>query len=380
MADTLPATRSVWLVAAREFNGRARSYRVVVGTVSVALLLVAFLLLQMFAFHQHQQRTVRIGLTGQAIGLSEGLPQEMTTLGVPITVRQLDSVADGVRQVRTGRLDVLVYGARSALHVIVNDGNDLDPRLRATLNSQVRQQILAAQIAQLGARPDQVLGKVDQAQISVTQLRVADPSLGRRTTLGVLTVLLLGWSLFAFARLTARRTVQDIDNGTAEALLPVLRPRRLLAGNLAGIGLTGVVHAAALGVVGVIVALATGAATPAPVLIALGSGLLGFVLGYAMYGTATAALTSLGRKGSVVLIAAVGVVSAVLIGAAPGATATAVLSVLPPFAPLLLPARLAVGEASGWQVLLGAVLTLLTIGGLAWLAGRVYPRSLLKAA
>jgi ABC-2 type transport system permease protein len=348
--------------------------------VSVALLLVAFLLLEMFAFHQHQQRTVSIGLTGQAIGLSEGLPQEMTTLGVPITVRQLDSVADGVRQVRTGRLDVLVYGARSALHVVVDDGNALDPRLRATLNSQVRQQILAAQIAQLGARPDQVLGKVDQAQISVTQLRVADPDLGRRTTLGVLTVLLLGWSLFAFARLTARRTVQDIETGTAEALLPVLRPRRLLAGNLGGIGLTGVVHAAALGVVGVIVALATGVATPAPVLVALGSGLLGFVLGYAMYGTATATWTSLGKKGAVVLIAAVGVVSAVLIGAAPGATATAVLSVLPPFAPLLLPARLAVGEASGWQVLLGAALTLLTIGGLAWLAGRVYPRSLLNAA
>ncbi len=378
MADTPPATRTVWLVAAREFNCRARSYRVVVGTVSVALLLVAFLLLQMFALHG--QRTVRIGLAGQAIGLQQVLPQEMASLGVPITVRQLDSVADGIRQVRGGQLDVIVYGARSALHVTVDNAGDLDPRLRATLNSQVRQQILEAQIAQLGARPDEILAKVDQAQISVSRLRVTDPDLGRRTALGVLTVLLLGWSLFAFARLTAHRTAQDTANGTAEALLPVLRPRRLLTGNLGGIGLTGLLHTAALGVVGLIMALATGAANAAPVLVALGSGLVGFVLGFGVYGTTTAAVTSLGRRGAVGLVAVVGVVSAVLIGVAPGSPATAVLSVLPPFAPLLLPARLAVGVAVGWQVLLGAVLTLLAIGGLAWFAGRVYPRSLLRAA
>jgi ABC-2 type transport system permease protein len=375
MADTLPAARSVWLVAAREFNSRARSRRVVVGTVSVALLLIGFLLVQMTSVHQ--QPPLRIGLAGQAIGLQQGLPQEMTALGVPITVRQLDSVADGVRQVRTGKLDVLVYGARSALHVTVADG--LDPRLRATLNSQVRQQILEAQIAQLGARPDEVLAKVDQAQITVTQLGIPRADVGGGTTLGVLTVLLLGWSLFAFARLTARRTAQDTATGTAEALLTVLRPRRLLTGNLGGIGLTGLVHAAALGVVGLVTALATGATSGAPLSVALGTGLVGFVLGYGMYGTATAAVTALGRRGVAALIAVAGVVGAVLIGVAPGSAATGVLSVLPPFAPLLLPARLALGVASGWQVLVGVVLTLLTIAGLAWFAGRVYPRSLLQA-
>jgi ABC-2 type transport system permease protein len=80
-----------------------------------------------------------------------------------------------------------------------------------------------------------------------------------------------------------------------------------------------------------------------------------------------------------VLLGAVFLVSAVLIGVAPDATATSVLSVLPPFAPVLVPARLAVGVGAGWQVLLAVALSLLTVGALGWFAGRVYPRSLFRA-
>jgi ABC-2 type transport system permease protein len=55
-----------------------------------------------------------------------------------------------------------------------------------------------------------------------------------------------------------------------------------------------------------------------------------------------------------------------------------VLSVLPPFAPILLPAALAAGVAAGWQVLVGCVLTVLAAGALAWWAAQTYPKSLLR--
>lgn len=378
MTDPHPATRTVRLVAGREFGCRARSRRLVLGTVAVAVLLVGFVVLQAYVFDQRP--TVRVGLAGQAISLQEALPQEMVALGVPVSVRQLDTVAEGVADVRSGRLDVLVSGARSALRVTVD--NQLDPRLRATLNSLVRQQILDAQLAQLGARPNDVLAKVDQAQITVTQLAVTDPDLGQRKTLGVVTALLVAWSLWVGSALAARRVVADVAGGTAEALLPVLRPRRLLTGNLTGTGLAVGVHTAALGVVGVAAGLATGAATlPGAVAVALGAGLLGFVLGFALYGTAAVAVTALrpGYRGAVpVSVAVVFVASAVLVGVAPAGTATAVLAVLPPFAPLLVPARLAVGVGAGWQVVLAVVLVLAAVAALAWYAGRVYPRSLFR--
>ncbi|HEX5119246.1 MAG TPA: ABC transporter permease [Pseudonocardiaceae bacterium] len=379
MTDPHPAAHTVRLVAGREFGCRAGSRRLVLTTVTVAVLLVAFVVLQAYVFGH--ERTLRVGLAGQAISLQQALPQEMVALGVPVDVRQVDTVAEGVADVRNGRLDVLVSGARSALRVTID--NQLDPRLRATLNSLVRQQILDAQLAQLGARPNDVLAKVDQAQITVTQLNATDPNLGQRKTLGIVTALLVAWSLAVGSVLAGRRVVADAAGGTAEVLLPVLRPRRLLTGNLTGIGLTVLVHAAGLGVVGVAAALATGAATvPAAVAIALGAGLLGFVLGFALYGTAAAAVTALrpGYRGAVlVLLAAVFLVSAVLIGVSPDGRATAVLAVLPPFAPVLVPARLAVGVGTGWQVLLAVALALATVGALAWFAGRVYPRSLFRA-
>jgi ABC-2 type transport system permease protein len=385
MHENLGAARTVWLVARREFGTRVRSRRMLAATVSVAVLLVAFVALQAFVFDQ--AKPLRIGLAGQAISLQQGLPQQMSALGVSVVVHPLDTVDEGLSQVRHGQLDVVVYGARSALHVTVD--NQLDPRLRATLNGQVRQQILDAQLAQLGARPDDVLAKVDQAQISVTQLNAHDPNVGERTVVGVLTALLLAWSLLLFGAVAARRVAEDAARGTAEALLPVLRPARLLAGNLGGAGLAGLVHTAALGVLGVVVAMLFGVSTvPSALFIALAAGLVGFVLGFGVYGLLAAGFAAMSggprdrRRtlvGLGVLVCCVLVVSLVLVTADPGGSATAVLSVLPPFAPVLMPARLAVGFGAGWQVLLAVALTLVAVAGLAWFAGRVYPRSLLPA-
>jgi len=130
---------TVLMVARREFLGRVWSRRVLVGSVAVAVLLVVFLFLQAFVFGH--VRPVRVGLAGQAIALADGLPQETASLGVTVAVSQVDSVSDGVAAVRDGQLDVLVSGARAALHVTVD--NRLDPQLRTTLNGLVRQQVLA---------------------------------------------------------------------------------------------------------------------------------------------------------------------------------------------------------------------------------------------
>jgi ABC-2 type transport system permease protein len=109
---------------------------------------------------------------------------------------------------------------------------------------------------------------------------------------------------------------------------------------------------------------------------------VGFVLGFGLYGCAAAALAARPMRSTpalAVLLACVFVVSAVLLAVAPNSAGTAVVSVLPPFAPVLMPARLAAGPVAGWQVLLAVALTLVTLGGLAWFAGQIYPKSLFKA-
>jgi len=66
-----------------------------------------------------------------------------------------------------------------------------------------------------------------------------------------------------------------------------------------------------------------------------------------------------------------------MIGSPSGPTVT-VLSMLPPFAPILMPGRMALGVAPAWQVVLSVVLALLAIAAITWLGGKVYANAVLR--
>jgi len=62
----------------------------------------------------------------------------------------------------------------------------------------------------------------------------------------------------------------------------------------------------------------------------------------------------------------------------PTSLASTVLSLVPVFAPVLMPIRMATGDASVWQVVLAILLTLIMIGTATWLAARIYANSVLR--
>src|SRR5262249_37824010 len=64
--------------------------------------------------------------------------------------------------------------------------------------------------------------------------------------------------------------------------------------------------------------------------------------------------------------------------AAPHETWVRVLSLLPPFAPSLMSARIALGAVAWWEVLLAAVAMLVAIYGMIGLTGRIYARALVR--
>jgi ABC-2 type transport system permease protein len=61
----------------------------------------------------------------------------------------------------------------------------------------------------------------------------------------------------------------------------------------------------------------------------------------------------------------------------PGGSVATVLSIIPFFAPLLMPLRIASGVAPVWQIVLSAVLLVGTAYAVIRVAGRVYARTLL---
>jgi ABC-2 type transport system permease protein len=54
------------------------------------------------------------------------------------------------------------------------------------------------------------------------------------------------------------------------------------------------------------------------------------------------------------------------------------LSIIPPFSPVLMPARMATGDAQAWQVAVAVVLALAAIAALNALAARIYSNSVLR--
>jgi len=57
---------------------------------------------------------------------------------------------------------------------------------------------------------------------------------------------------------------------------------------------------------------------------------------------------------------------------APDSTLSVVLSLIPPFTPLLMLLRMAVKMPPTWQIALGYVLTTAFIAGLVWACARIY--------
>ena len=56
----------------------------------------------------------------------------------------------------------------------------------------------------------------------------------------------------------------------------------------------------------------------------------------------------------------------------------ALLSLIPFFAPMLMPMRIAMDVAPLWEVALSLALTVATIVALVWLAGRIYRNAVLR--
>ena len=114
--------------------------------------------------------------------------------------------------------------------------------------------------------------------------------------------------------------------------------------------------------------------------------LVWFVLGYALYSCAYAAAGSLVSRMeeanntsfpvTFALIVAYG--GAIFVGNVPDSGAARALALFPPTAPLAMPTRAALGDASWWEVPLAVALTLAATYGLVRLAGRIYAGSVLR--
>ena len=381
MTGSATATQSVWLVAQREFTERLRSRAYQLSTL-ITLLLVGGLLVVPTFFDN--PTTYQIGVAGS---VPEGIgAQVVTGAAEPDTEVELVPVddADAVRvAVEEGEVDIgLVDGTT------VVTGPDSPPELLTLVTAVAAAESLHAAAEQLDI--DQgTLGELLSAAPVVEEIEPVDDAANQRTFLAFIGTLVLFVSIVTYGQWVLQGVVEEKSSRVVEVILGAVQPRHLLAGKVLGIGALGLIQVVLIAVTGYLVSTFTRPVDMPPITAdTVVIVLVWFVLGFAFYASGYAIAGSLVSNNedaqnasfplTLVLMAGYFVSTSALDGGGDNVLLQ-VLSIVPPFSPLLMPLRQVSGEASVWEVALAMALMIAAIVVMLRVGGRVYSGGLLRS-
>ncbi|UOZ11085.1 MULTISPECIES: ABC transporter permease [unclassified Amycolatopsis] len=384
----MSAAGAVGLVASREIGTRVRSKAYRVTTVVMLLLIVVgIVVIKLISGGGGADAT--IGYTPATAGFSAPLQATGKAVDQSIDVTQVADEAAGRAKLADGSIDALLTGDGKSVHVQVK--KDLDGKLANVLQLLSRQVALDQQITTLGGNPAQFEATVSAAKF------VEDPPLeepydynGQQLVLGIVAGILIYLSLMINGQSVAQGVVEEKTSRVVELLLSTIKPWQLMAGKVLGIGVVGLIQMVVIGAGGVIAGLATGVLTVS-VSAAVGTVvwlIVWYLLGFFMYSIVFAALGALVSRqedvGGAVMPALMFVIAGYVVGISvlpsdPGNTFAEVLSVIPVFAPTLMPMRLAMGGVPVWEAVLSVGLVVLMIPVLIWLAARIYRNAVMRS-
>jgi ABC-2 type transport system permease protein len=381
----LGASEAVRLVASRELTTRLRSKAFLLTTLLTLVVLVAFAVVMKFV--NDSGADARIGLTSQNEPLAAALRVSAEAVGETVATKTVTDEAAGRQQVRDGDLDALLVGDGRQLRIVVK--KDLDENLRNGLDVLARQLALDQQIAQLGGDPAQINQVVATASVDVQSLEKPYEYQTQQLVLGMIAGILIYLSLMLNGQSVAQGVVEEKSSRVVELLLSTIRPWELMAGKVLGIGTVGLIQMLVVGTVGVAAGLGTGvltislsAATSTVVWLVVWY-LLGFFI-YALAFAAVAALVSRqedvgGVVTPVLMFVVIGYVLGIsILPANPDSSMIELLSIIPVFAPTLMPMRLAMGGVPAWEAAVSVSLVIALIPALVWLSGRVYRNAVMR--
>jgi ABC-2 type transport system permease protein len=370
----LPTT---FLVARREVRMRLRSRIFVGGTIVMSALVVIGIVAA--ALLAGRTSPVRVGFSGGSQALEPAFTASAAALGVEVTVSDVADDTAGKAQLTEGTLDVLVIGSATAPTAVAKESVPSNVEAALSLAAQ------AARLSHAGLSPAEV--KSAMALVPIQLLAPPNP----KDTQNLLAALVLGillWiALGQYGNMVAQGVVEEKATRIMEVLLATIQPIRLLAGKVIGIGLVGLLQLTIVGAAALVAVRVTKVAE----IPALGAGLIAgdicwFLLGFLFYATAYAAVASLVSRheevqSAVAPISILQIAGYLIMYAAlpnPNGPLATVRSVLPPFAPILMPVRMAITDVPLWEIGLAAGLILASIGGLTWLAGRIYANAAMR--
>lgn len=386
-ARVLSPVRATVLVARREYTTRVRQRSFLVATAVTLAALVVLLAIRNYTGDEPDTRSV--GVVGSTTTIEQQLEAAALSVGARFEVRSFDSREDAMTELRGGDVDLLV-GVDDAASgdVAVDVERDLPSDAEQALVVFAQQRAGADVLEASGVQPGAYERAVGEAGIELERLEQPVEHQGERFAIGFIAALLVYFGLIMYGNTVAQGVVEEKANRIVELLLTAIRPWQLMLGKVLGIGAIGLTQLAVIIVGGVGAALAMDVLElPSSVLAgAVAWAVVWFVVGFVSYALVFAALAALvSRQEEVASVTAPATTMLVI----PYLLAVTMIrpgedipewvdwvSMAPLFSPIMMPMRAAVG-APQWQLWTALALSLVALGVLVWLAGRMYASSVL---
>ncbi len=378
MSD-LSAGATVALIARREITERTRE-RAFKITTGVTLLIVVGAIIAIKIFGGGPT-TYDVGVGPGQQAVAQVLVAQARQSDTKIQLTELPDAAAARDGLNGGDLDLALVDGKLVVK------KDLPAELRS-LASYASQQVQAQQTLGDAGVDGATIGKaLSPAPPTVQTLEKIDPDRSTRQAVAFIAVILLYGQLISYGITVANGVVEEKSTRVVEILLATVRPRRLLAGKVLGVGAIGLVQLLLIAAVGVATGLATGT-------FSLSGGVVGiivqvlvwFVLGYTFYavlyaagGATVSRQEDLPNATNLLTFLVVGsFFAAIYASNAAGSTVATVLSYVPPFSALVMPIRYAAGDSTWWEVLVAMGLLIVATAALLSLAARIYENAVLR--
>ena len=374
---------AVKLVAKREISTRGRDRAFLISSLISVVVLIGIILINSFTSGSDE---FKVGVVGSDAREIVAVAMERQDLfNATLEEHVYDSRQAAEEALRDGDVNVVLLGSESLL-----SERQPNPQLEALL-SVVHEQISVERALEAeGLDEDQIATVLDPPALEVQTLEPLEPLNPRQEenkTIAFIGIFLLYGQILGYGIWIAMGVVEEKQSRVVELLLATVRPSELLAGKVLGIGALGLAQLLGMGVVALGAAQITGSFhSSASAWLTIGNVVLWFLLGYAFYSCLFAAagarvsrqeeVQNATSPFSMVILAAFFV--AIFSQGDPSSRIAVITSLLPPFAPLVMPLRIAAGVAPTWQVLLSFGLTAGATVLLIPLAARVYRGAVLQ--
>lgn len=386
---------SVWLIARREFLERVRTKAFLVSLILFPLIMAGMIALPSY-FAEHLAGHKRIAvvtpdrLLGQLFAQELRLGSDGVKFDLTLTAPEAGLQKKLETSVEHGQMDGFLWlgtpdNPRQARY-FANSASDLElsPMLEAALqHAEAREQLMA-----WGMSPRAIQALFGPVHVDTRKLQGANASTDSGTEFSaIILMFMLTGSVMGQGFAVSRSVIEEKTSRIFEVMLSSVTPDQMLGGKLIGVAAVGLTQLAVWLSVGELVAGPSAAAAHSSgqfelhlTLWNMVAFVVCFLLGFLFYSALSAMLGSMVNSDQELQQISLFITLPLFfcfalfqpIVADPSGKLAVILSLLPPFAPLLMYLRIALKTPPMWQIGLSLVLTTGGVWLAIWIASRIY--------